>query len=68
MMRIDPKPPFGALHSIAASAKVGLRAAIPHKGLSDRLGHGVAAADIDSGCGEGAVRLLGGGGRRDGGT
>jgi len=62
MMRIDPKPPFGALHSIAASAKVGLRAAIPRKGLSHRLGHGVAAADIDAGGGEGAVRLLGGGG------
>src|SRR5258707_8621718 len=68
MMRINPKPPFGALHSIAASATVGLRAAIPRKGLSDRLGHGVAAADIDAGGGEGAVRLLGGGGGRDGGT
>src|SRR5436190_1801227 len=33
-----------------------------------RLGHDVAAADIDAGGREGAVRLLGGGGGRDGGA
>src|SRR3984893_10069743 len=59
--RSRPLAPF-------TQSKVGLRAAIPRKGLSDRSGHGVAAADIDAGGGEGAVRLLGGGGGRDGGT
>ena len=36
--------------------------------LSSRLGHDVAAADIDAGGRECAVRLLGGGGGRDGGA
>jgi hypothetical protein len=40
----------------------------PRKELICRLGHDVAAADIDAGGSEGAVRLLGGGGGRDGGT
>jgi len=40
----------------------------PLKELSCRLGHDVAAADIEAGGREGAVRLLGGGGGRDGGA
>src|SRR5262249_11956068 len=36
-------------------------------GPSCSLGHDVTAAEIDAGGGEGAVRLLGGGGGRDGG-
>ena len=51
-----------------ANACVGLRAQFPRKGLSCRLGHDVAAADIDAGGREGAVRLLGGCGGRDGGA
>ena len=43
-------------------------AQFPRKELSCRLGHDVAAADIDAGGREGAVRLLGGCGGRDGGT
>jgi hypothetical protein len=38
------------------------------QGLSYRSGHDVAAAHVDTGGPEGAVRLLGGGGGRDGGT
>lgn len=51
-----------------ANARVGLRAKFPGQELSCRLGHDVAAADIDAGGREGAVRLLGGGGGRDGGA
>src|SRR5437660_7446815 len=51
-----------------ANACVGLQAQFPRKELSCRLGHDVAAADIDAGGREGAVRLLGGGGGRDGGA
>ena len=51
-----------------ANACVGLGAQFPRKELSCRLGHDVAAADIDAGGREGAVRLLGGGGGCDGGT
>src|SRR5580704_17476855 len=40
----------------------------PLKEPSYRLGHDVAAADIDARSREGAVRLLGGGGGRDGGA
>ena len=50
-----------------ANACVGLGGKFPRKELSCRLGHDVAAADIDAGGREGAVRLLGGGGGRDGG-
>ncbi len=51
-----------------ANASVGLGAQSPSKELSCRSGHDAVAADIDAGGREGAVRLLGGGGGRDGGA
>ena len=51
-----------------ANACVGLWAQFPRIELSCGLGHDVAAADIDAGGREGAVRLLSGGGGRDGGA
>jgi hypothetical protein len=48
-----------------AKARVGRRARFPRQELSCRLGRDVAAADIDAGGREGAVRLLGRGAGRD---
>ena len=67
MPQPDSKAPSIVLRT-RANACVGLGAQLPRKELSCRLGHGIAAADIDAGGREGAVRLFGGGGGGDGGA
>src|SRR5262249_14134140 len=66
----DSKPTYTSLFSERCGPGRRLRWSGPQFPRKDYggSGHGVAAADIDAGGGEGAVRLLGGGGGRDGGT
>jgi hypothetical protein len=60
-----PRQSRPTIPAARANACVGLGAQFPRKELSCRLGHDVAAADVDAGGREGAVRLLGGGAGRD---
>src|SRR5262249_43445912 len=61
---LHSRPPNDAAR---VDACVRLRAAIYRVRTKCSSGHDVTAAEIDAGGGEGAVRLLGGGGGRDGG-